>query len=150
MNQPVKSIIFINLFGIFETLKKAAAISFLLVFLFANTELKQLLKLPVLIHHYIEHHKDDAGKSLLAFLHEHYAEEHTPSTSSQHHANDHQNLPFKSHHTGISQIPVFCSLSTGFDCTLESILPVTVKNHYTEQSHYPSALSRIWQPPRAC
>ena len=38
------------------------AISLLFVFLYANTELHQLLKLPMLIHHYLSHHhrrKDD-------------------------------------------------------------------------------------------
>jgi hypothetical protein len=130
-------------------LKKAAAISFLLIFLFTNTELKQLLKLPVLIHHYMEHNKEDAGKTLLAFLYEHYAEEHVVKTP-RHHDKDHENLPFKSHHTGISQVPVFCVSVTAIDCTIDAVLPASVKNVYTEPSHYPSALSKIWQPPRSC
>ena len=98
----------------------------------------------------MEHDKDDAGKSLLAFLHEHYAEEHAASSSTHNHDDDHENLPFKSHHTGISQAPVFCSTSVGFDCSIETILSITVNNFYKEPSHYPSALSKIWQPPRAC
>jgi hypothetical protein len=130
-------------------LKKAAAISFLLIFLLANTELKQLLKLPVLIHHYMEHDEDDAGKSLLAFLQEHYAEEHAKA-ATQHHDQDHENLPFKSHQDGFSQSNFFCATPATFDYESERTIKVITNSIYIESSHCPSALSKIWQPPRIC
>ena len=97
----------------------------------------------------MEHGADDAGKSLLAFLHEHYTEEHAANAAG-HHGQDHQNLPFKSHHSDISQAPVFCVNVTAFNCVVDGILPATEMTIYTESFHHSSALSKIWQPPRFC
>ena len=104
-----------------------------------------MLKLPVLVHHYLRHEQqDDTKKSLLAFLQEHYAEEHGNTANDK----DHEDLPFKSHHTCISQVPVFCSAILRFDCSVDKPVSSIKKIVRPEQFHYATALSKIWQPPR--
>jgi hypothetical protein len=56
---------------------KAAISKFLIIiYLFSATELNQLLKLPVLFSHFIEHQKQDPLISFGEFLYHHYAVDH--------------------------------------------------------------------------
>ena len=73
-------------------MKNLIAISFLFVFLGANTELHQLLKLPDLIHHFLEHRTQEPNETITEFLVEHYSDTQNHSKTDQH---DHDNLPFK-------------------------------------------------------
>ena len=104
----------------------------------------ELLKLPFLIQHFLEHHADDAGKSFLTFLHEHYSIE--KNDDAQH--KEHEKLPFKSHHPLAAQSQVFCLSSLNFECKPDSPIIIKEQNIHQEHFHYSSALSRIWQPPR--
>jgi hypothetical protein len=136
--------IFASLF-IFALLKKFTAISFLLIFGCANTELGQLLKLPVLVHHYLEHHDDDAG-TFANFLHKHYDEENShPSPNSEH-----EKLPFKCHDLGFSQATFIYQSPFGFE--IKNYRPVQSKQRavYSVSFHSSYILSRIWQPPKSC
>lgn len=67
----------------------------LLSFLFAGTELHQVLRLPALVLHFIEHQAASPGLSFVAFLREHYS-----TTESNHQGEDekHEQLPFKDSH----------------------------------------------------
>ena len=53
-------------------MKQFYAISFLFIFLSANTAFGELLKLPLLIQHYTEHKQDETAISFIHFLAEHY------------------------------------------------------------------------------
>lgn len=135
-----------NFIVIFALLKKLTAISFLLIFLFANTEIRQLLKLPVLIHHYLEHHDDDGGVSFADFLHKHYNEENShPSTN-----NEHEKLPFKSHDLGFTQTTLVFQSPVGFELQTDKPASTKEKISYSEVFYSSSILSRIWQPPKSC
>lgn len=125
-------------------LKKFAAISFLVIFLCANTGMGELLKLPFLIQHFLEHNADDAGKSFITFLHEHYSIE--KNDDAQH--KEHEKLPFKSHHPEAAQSQVFCLSSFSFECKANNPLVIKEQNILQEHFHFSSALSKIWQPPR--
>ena len=118
----------------------------MLIFLCANTELGQLLKLPALIHHYLEHEEDDAGISFVSFLHKHYDEEKSHSSAN----NEHEKLPFKSHDLGFSQTNLIYQLPIGFE--LQRGKPISTKENiiYSPAFHPMSVLSRIWQPPKSC
>lgn len=72
-------------------MKKVIAIFFIFSFLSANTALGEFLKLPLLIHHYIEHNQDNNSHSFLDFLTMHYR------ADDNHHHNDseHEHLPLK-------------------------------------------------------
>ena len=72
-------------------MKKVVFISFLVIFLFANTELHEVLKVPLLLEHYMLHKQEDKNQSFLTFLYKHYVlvQDHF------HLQNDHDGLPLK-------------------------------------------------------
>jgi len=118
----------------------------LLIFLFANTELGQLLELPVLIHHYTKHHHDDAGMSFLNFLHKHYLEEKSHPSAN----NEHEKLPFKSHDFGFLQSNIMVHPAIVFDLKTNQPVLIKVPIIYAEAFISSTLLSRIWQPPKSC
>ena len=72
-------------------MKKVLSISFLIVFLLANTELHEVLKVPLLLEHYILHKQEDKNQSFLTFIYKHYV-----SVQDHFHLqNDHDGLPLK-------------------------------------------------------
>ncbi|MBL0132822.1 MAG: hypothetical protein IPP79_01820 [Chitinophagaceae bacterium] len=108
--------------------------------------MSQLLKLPMLVHHYLEHHEDDAGISFAEFLHKHYEEEH--EHASKH--NDHEKLPFKSSDLGFSQTCLVYQSPFSFEMRMEKYLPAKESIIFST-SFYSSAIrSKIWQPPKSC
>lgn len=129
-----------------KVLKKITAILFLLIFLLANTEMGQLLKLPVLVHHYLEHHDDDAGNSFVDFLHKHYAEQKTHPSAN----NEHEKLPFKSHDLGFSQTILSYQPPVEFEFKIDKPIPIKENIIYSTAFHSSSALANIWQPPKSC
>ncbi|SJZ47546.1 hypothetical protein [Sediminibacterium ginsengisoli] len=72
-------------------MRKLAAILLFSIYLFGTTEASQLLKLPVLMQHYIEHKALDHSITLTAFLKMHYI---GPDIRDNDYQRDMQ-LPFK-------------------------------------------------------
>lgn len=132
----------------FAVLRKLATIVFLSVFLCANTEVGQLLKIPVLVHHYFEHHHDrDDTLSFLGFLHKHYSEEDNHSS----HNSEHERLPFKSHDAGFSQIVFVYQSPVSFE--FRTVVPTGTKDQrspFNVAFNVSSHLAKIWQPPKSC
>jgi hypothetical protein len=127
-------------------LKKITAISLLVVFLAAYTEIGQLLKLPVLLHHYLEHHENDAATTFADFLHHHYNEENSHPS----HNNEHSKLPFKSQNMGVSQ-GSFAYLPVVFESRKDIVFTVKQQPAFFNISfNVSSHLSKIWQPPKSC
>ncbi len=125
-------------------LKRFIAISFLTLVLATNTELGQLFKLPVLIHHYLEHVELDGQKSFADFLAEHYSSEinHPDDAHS-----DHENLPFKAIDFHIAQGLIFVS-HPEFNLTASSLASSSPKRIAGNQNlHSTDAGDNIWQPP---
>lgn len=60
--------------GIFSTLKSFIAISLLSLHLSSTTEIHELLKVPVLIEHFIEHRSKNQQLSFWDFIFLHYAQ----------------------------------------------------------------------------
>lgn len=128
-------------------LKKTIAIFFLAVYLLSLTELNQLVKIPVLIEHFIEHKEKDTGLSLWQFLDMHYAHGEVQDADYD---RDMQ-LPFKSHDGCISSLmPVFVPVS--FSVQLDKPVSSEMNSYsvYTEQFVSAAFLSAIWQPPKSC
>lgn len=71
-------------------MRKLSAIAFLILFASTN-EVGQLLKVPLLISHYIDHYRED-GQSVYAFFHEHYVHHHESTNKDQ---DEDDQLPFK-------------------------------------------------------
>ena len=64
-------------------MKKRAAYLFLAIYLLGATELNQLLKMPLLIEHYMEHKLDNGSLSLLSFMYMHYVGDDGDATDEQ-------------------------------------------------------------------
>lgn len=121
------------------------AIGLLATYLFTTTELGQLLKIPILISHYLEH-KASSNLSLSQFLNMHYAQGDIKDAD---YAND-MKLPFKTHEN-----------CTNFINTLV-MQPFLLGSHplciHVEKAKYVfianmctfSYNSSIWQPPKFC
>ena len=134
---------------IYNQLKTLIAISFLSIFFCANTEIGQLLKLPTLIHHYLEHHEDknddEYGISFIAFLKNHYNENENHSDNSKH---DHQNLPFKTMDCHSLSTVIALVQQTVFTLHTTSIISAKNVASYTEQHYTSKSFGSIWQPPK--
>ena len=78
-------------------MKRLIAICMLTVFLGSATELHELLKLPHLLVHFIEH-TQTSGLSLSEYLHIHYAHDHE-NHKDEHH--DKGCLPFQGDHASL-------------------------------------------------
>lgn len=125
-------------------MKRLLAISFLFVFLSANTAFGELLKLPLLIQHYSEHKQEESAISFFHFLAEHYK----GNVNHQHNNHHHDNLPFKTlnAHTGsvilLIPNPIF-SLNKQIFPEDNTIIPTYFQSNYSD-----AYLNGIWQPPR--
>jgi hypothetical protein len=134
----------ITIFCNFNAVKKFLAISFLSLYLISLTELSQLVKLPSLVEHYIEHKEKQSDLSLWEFLSMHY-------TQNANHDTNHEKLPFKSHNGCINMV-VIAFISNNFESI--SVNAVYTENKttiaYSEKFSTSSFLSSIWQPPKSC
>jgi len=130
-------------------LKKLIAISFLIVFLSANTELHQLLKLPVLIHHFFDHHNQQPSETIVDFLSEHYSASKNQSTADKHdRKHNHDNLPFKSNDCATAHASLTFEIQTPFSIPRPIILREKNSPIYNKTNYSSAIVSNIWQPPK--
>ncbi len=127
-------------------MRKATAIFFLSLFLLSYTELGQLLKLPMIVTHYLEHKKWEPEVSFLAYFQMHYfTDDHNEGDD----AKDNQ-LPFKEHNDCQTNSTITFAFHTDDISIVE--YPVQTAIVYP-QSNDESASSAfkgsIFQPPRA-
>jgi len=124
--------------------KKVIAIFFLFSFLSANTAFGEVLKLPLLIHHYIEHTQEDNDNSIVDFLVKHYGKDINHHHNDSHH--DHDNLPFKTINVHSVQVvyiqPLFVEFSRQI-AEKELEIPILQQQNYSN-----AYLNSIWQPPQ--
>ena len=113
----------------------------------STTQLSELLKLPMLVQHYIEHKEENKDLSLIGFLEIHYAH---GSPKDADYDKD-MKLPFKSiTNSNVSSIS-FCTPLPFFKNN-PIVYFENKKQQFSEYSFtYSSAfLSSIWQPPKSC
>lgn len=116
------------------------------MYLFATTELSQLVKLPVLLEHFVEHKAQDSSIALWGFLCMHYAHGNVKDAD---HDKD-MKLPFKSY-DGCSSSNNIAYIPKDFGLiTKPAYNESTVFNTYTEKILTSAFLSCIWQPPKSC
>lgn len=129
-------------------MKKVFAILFLTSYLLSTTELHQLLKVPSLFEHYLEHKTKNQNITFADFIYLHYSQEsdNDGDTSKD------MKLPFKSHSCSVFSVN-FVPLTEVQCSSLYTFLEITtrksVNNNYTflvSSSH----LKAIWQPPQIC
>ncbi len=115
------------------------------IFLCTNTEIRQLLKLPVLIHHYLVHHQKEVSNSFIIFLVNHYKKESSHASTNH----EHENFPFKSTNCNLANEIIAYSAPPTFSFKAE--MPFATKKevlNFNVLLFSNSPLSKIWQPPK--
>lgn len=112
-----------------------------------QTQLYQLLKVPVLVQHYFEHKQANHNISLTQFLLMHYAKK-GHELKDKDDSRDMQ-LPYKvvnAHTLVVECIPV------QWDIHLHPAAPEAAERSYSlhHESYRHTLNQKIWQPPRAC
>lgn len=118
---------------------------FLLVFLMGHTEMVQVLRLPFLCLHYLEHKTEKEPLTLATYLHVHYA--HTSDADDD--AAEDARLPFKNlppswlaQQDFVADVPRVLLMEDALMASPEFSFPST-SNVYSQY------LASIWQPPQA-
>ncbi len=127
-------------------MRRITAYVFLLLYLFASTELHELVKVGAFISHYAEHRMEDKHLTLLDFINIHYF---NGNVIDDDYAKDMQ-LPFKTADC--------CQSGASYILPLPAVIALPVLDPFHsgklpryDQSMLPSAhTADIWQPPKAC
>lgn len=128
-------------------LRKSIIISLVTLFLSANTEMVQLLKIPNLIDHLLEHENQQDPEhaiSFLEFIKMHYAEQ------EHHHKKDdkeHQGLPFKTLNHNANTILAFQKMQI-FAFAKNVIIPKNSPGVFYPQLYNSGVYNNIWLPPK--
>ncbi len=116
-----------------------------IIYLFSATEVSQLLKLPILFSHFLEHRVKNPKMSFDEFIYHHYAVEHQDDGDAE----TDRKLPFKSHDTCASfvfPIEILEEIQISLKHSLLEIQSKTIVHSSADiLSRY---LSSIWQPPQ--
>jgi len=125
-------------------MKKWVSVVLLALFLFSTTELYQLLKVPILVEHFMEHKKLNSEMTFEAFLKTHYD---NPVKDADYKTD--RKLPFVIHFTPLNLI-----------FTINQVFKLEERNiffgHITREKiassdddfFFKGYLHSIWQPPR--
>lgn len=122
-------------------------ISLLSVYLLSTTELYQLVKLPCLVQHFIEHREQDRSISLWRFLRMHYSDEDIKDADYDRD----MKLPFKNH-DGCTMAGISVFTPNNFSTEIERPVRYESRSFPMHDVVFTSAsfLSAIWQPPKTC
>ncbi len=126
-------------------MKQLVSIVLLTSFLLGGSLMTELMKMPILVQHYLEHKAENNKLSVEGFLKMHYASKQALNESH----NKGGKLPFKTCtcHIAIlmihSQVPIFFNFIRPTYFTQKSI--ATPSNCMAYNSSY---LNHIWQPPK--
>lgn len=127
-------------------MKRLLAIFFLFTFLSANTAFGEVLKLPMLIQHYLEHTSEEKDVTIFKFLVQHYTEGENHDCRENH--SHHDQLPFKAIDGHFSSV-VFIAASPSIVISNNTLVVTAIKlPAYSQQSYSNAYLNSIWQPPR--
>ena len=126
-------------------MKRLIALSLLFVFLGANTKLHQLLKLPVLIHHFLEHQTQEPNETIADFLVEHYSDTQNHSEPDHH---NHDNLPFKTNDCATAHVLIAFENHISFSVPSPNSFKNAGSPIYDGVIYFSVFHSIIWQPPK--
>lgn len=127
-------------------MRRFTALFFLVVYLFANTELHEFVKLGAFATHFIEHQKEDKDLTLLGFIKIHYFSGNVIDEDYQ----QDMKLPFKTIDCG-NFIPTHTiPVPACFSLMAVSLIAPTRLPLYDQSALPSSHFADIWQPPKAC
>lgn len=123
-------------------MKRSLVILLTALFIFSNTECKQLLKLPLLLEHFSEHHRHNPSISAFQFFLHHYA------CQDKHADSEDEKLPFKSGTQSIHLLLPFSVSHT--DCAIQLFPNGDGKalNDAYQAPFSTAAHDLVWQPPK--
>lgn len=124
-------------------MRQITAIAFLVLHLIGNTELHQLMRLPVFFQHYSQHQQIDPDINLIDFIVLHYFK--SPSTHSVTHED--QQLPFKNYDCEARTVTFDLPYQT-FCESVQEVFNTDIQLPYQSPFILLSFCSTIWQPPR--
>ena len=125
-------------------MRQAKAIVLLTFYVMVNTELHQMLSLPVLFEHYQEHKQRNNNINVISFLVQHYSGENKQG-EDQHH----QQLPFKGDHCEEISTSIFLPADNIMASILYTVNRPEKATRYKSPFNSSSIHFTIWQPPRA-
>ena len=128
-------------------MKSKSAYLLIAFYLLATTELNQLLKLPILVGHFLEHRAETEKLTIYQFLYIHYAQGDVKYADYE----EDMKLPFKESSNFLVQTNLITPPQI-FRVTLNKNLSKVLqkKFFYTNDSLITSNfLSNIWQPPKS-
>lgn len=124
-------------------MRSTSAIVFLLIYLSANTEFHQVLKIPALINHYTEHDQNSAIR-FIDFIVVHYFREDVKDADYE----KDQKLPFKNTHCVQTSI----SITTPPEKLSAPTMDIVIAGQKKITPYFPFRASSfcfsIWQPPK--
>jgi hypothetical protein len=130
---------------IFEKLKKRTTILLLIIYLIGATEAYQLLKLPALVVHFMQHSREDPEMTLELFFEMHYAGQQAMDADWQ----QDMQLPFKSHEDGSNLTPLSYFPPAPLEYHSEQNVPETIALFGMPGHFIPVRfMADIFQPPR--
>ncbi len=120
----------------------------LCVFVNANTELHQLLKMPAFIMHYFEHQSEDQDLSFLAYINLHY----TQNVKETHHSKEHNHdsLPFKTHNCSTAHLTTGFVSVPFFQLQQPTTFQIAIASFFQNTDYVFDIGNAIWQPPKSC
>ncbi|MCC7050199.1 MAG: hypothetical protein IT239_00250 [Bacteroidia bacterium] len=123
---------------------KKIAIGFLLLYSFSVTELNELLKVPFLISHFLDHKDQKLSVTFTDFIKEHYTHHSTNEQDQEHHQ-----LPFKNH-VDLVLFSTLIAIPHNHAFELQTVFssdePVLVAIHKSNYSF--QFKNKKWQPPK--
>lgn len=128
-------------------MKKGIAILFLSIYLCTVTEAHELLKLPIVFQHFIEHQLEDKNITVFQFMKIHYGQD---DVQDDDYARDMQ-LPFKTAGEFFaSSVTAFVPLNSIIVLSYPTIISDNQwKGHGSPKLHSNYQVN-IWQPPKLC
>jgi len=127
-------------------MKRLIAIAFLSSYLLSSTEMREFLRIPLFIDHFIIHRKQDQ-LSLKEFIVLHYFSGDVRDADWA----DDVKLPFKHRPEFTAAHLAFNLFSPPSFVQPQKVFPITTPNYttYIHSFFPPTQISDIWQPPRA-
>lgn len=118
---------------------------FIIAYLFSFPEMRQVIKLPNLVEHYISHKLRDENTTLFSFIKMHYLDEQIKDSD---YSQD-MKLPFKTHDISVVAFNlVYPPKKIEFNFEHKP-LDIDEQHQFTyTESFYPSVFQKIWQPPK--
>lgn len=123
-------------------MNKLIAYFLISVFMCANTSMGQLLKVPNLIEHYVEHKNEltTVSISFIDYIKLHYSKN---VDNNQH---EHQDLPFKSLDNSLTVLFTFSVIT--YEIQLLKPLISHKKKFFYNKSFKSNLIASIWLPPK--